>query len=95
MNNRGLETLENLNDIEKLDWLSFPYKWSNSADATLKRNCFEYLAKKLKALEIIKEKRVCTEILFVSQSVEVYNDMVDEPYKLTQEEYKLLKEVLE
>ena len=50
--------------------------------------------KKLKALEIIKEKEVDVFIFLHSGYLETYNDMVEDNRKLTQEEYDLLKEVL-
>ena len=51
--------------------------------------------RKLQALEIIKEKEVNVFIFLHSGDLETYNDMVEENRKLTQEEYNLLKEVLE
>ena len=50
--------------------------------------------KKLKALEIIKEKEVDVFIFLHSGYLETYNDIVEDNRKLTQEEYDLLKEVL-
>lgn len=55
--------------------------------------------KKLKAFEIIKKKRVFIGELLQSDSLEEYNDYVEEQGrydedKLTQEEYDLLKEAL-
>ena len=57
------------------------------------------VAKKLKALEIIKEKRVDIALLLDCDSIENYNYRVDEKWKqttqrLTKAEYDLLKEVL-
>ena len=52
------------------------------------------LEKKLKALEIIKEKQVDVFIFLHSGDLETYNDMVEDNRKLTQEEYDLLKEEL-
>ena len=51
---------------------------------------------KLKALEIIKEKRVDVDYLIESVSLEEYNKHIQYCYGslLTQEEYDLLKEVL-
>ena len=49
---------------------------------------------KLKALEIIKEKRVNVQALFYSSSCEDYNKHYTHYEDLTQEEYNLLKEVL-
>lgn len=51
--------------------------------------------KKLKALEIIKEKRVNVGLLLRCATVERYNKGICyEPRHLTKEEYNLLKEVL-
>ena len=51
--------------------------------------------KKLKALEIIKEKKVDCLLIVISQTVMDYNDMCEEDnVKLTKEEFNLLKEVL-
>ena len=50
--------------------------------------------KKIKALEIIKEKEVDVFIFLHSGDLETYNDIVEDNRKLTQEEYDLLKEVL-
>lgn len=52
--------------------------------------------KKLKALEIIKEKRVDVAELVVSCDLKAYNYLfrLVEKWQLTQEEYDLLKEVL-
>ena len=49
---------------------------------------------KLKALEIIKKKRVNIQALFYSSSCEDYNKHYNHYEDLTQEEYELLKEVL-
>jgi len=48
--------------------------------------------KKLKALEIIKEKRVNVRFLISCKTLKEYNDVISD--HLTQEEYDLLKEVL-
>ena len=51
----------------------------------------------LKALEIIKRKRVDVGSLVVSANVETYNELLRmvEPWQLTQDEFDLLNEVLE
>lgn len=54
----------------------------------------EETQKKLKALEIIKEKEVDMFIFLHSGDLETYNDMVEDNRKLTQEEFNLLREVL-
>jgi hypothetical protein len=50
--------------------------------------------KKLKALEIIKNKRVDFGYLIISDDLKDFNEGLDRKWKLTQEEYDLLKEVL-
>ena len=59
--------------------------------------CLKTIEKELKALEIIKNKRVNVNLLLAkieSPSPAFYNMVVGLKYKLTQEEYDLLKEVL-
>ena len=50
--------------------------------------------KKLKALEIIKGKEVNVFVLLHSVNLKIYNDIVEDNRKLTQEKYDLLKEAL-
>lgn len=50
--------------------------------------------KKLKALEIIKGKEVNVFLLLHSRNLKIYNDIVEDNRKLTQEKYDLLKEAL-
>lgn len=50
--------------------------------------------KKDKALEIIKDKRVQVGDLLYSSCLEAYNGGRDKVYRLFQEEYDLLREVL-
>lgn len=50
--------------------------------------------KKLKALEIIKKKEVNIFVLLHSGNLKIYNDIVEDNRKLTQEKYDLLKKVL-
>lgn len=47
-----------------------------------------------KAIDILKNKRVDVDILLCSETLEEFNDGYHEEYRLTQEEYDLLKEVL-
>lgn len=75
--------------------------WEYNDDFNYK-NDLDIIETALKALEIIKEKRVAINILYMSSSAYVYNELYEvviipsgkEPkweYKLTQEEYDLLK----
>ena len=50
--------------------------------------------KKLKALEIIKNKRVDFGYLIISDDLKDFNEGLDRKWKLAQEEYDLLKEFL-
>ena len=52
------------------------------------------IEKALKALEIIKNKQVNVFVLLHSGNLKIYNDIVEDDRKLTQEKYELLKEVL-
>ena len=47
-----------------------------------------------KAFNIIKEKRVDVSWLVISDDLKEYNEGLERKWKLTQEEYDLLKEVL-
>lgn len=51
--------------------------------------------KKARAFDIIKEKRVNIDYLRSCKSLEDYNNILIEKWQLTQEEYDLLKEVLD
>lgn len=58
-----------------------------------KDECCNIIEKELKALEIIKEKKVNIKLLLIDKDCELYN--MNYGYEdLTQEEYELLKEVL-
>ena len=58
---------------------------------------YNTIEKELKALEIIKKKKVFVAYLMKCDSADEYNTalfMVEEQYHLTEEEYNMLKEVL-
>lgn len=80
-----LEALRNLTQIA--------YGSSDDIDDKIK-NYFELIEKSLKALEIIKKKKVDVWFILISNSVEDYNLNSGCKYPLTQEQYDLLKEVL-
>ena len=65
-------------------------EYQHIIETALKRN-----NKLEKALEIIKEKRVDVSYLVISEDLHDYNEGLDRKWKLTQEEYELLKEELE
>lgn len=93
------------NAIKRLEKLDEPKKivgsisFEQSMENYVKNNC-PSIAKKLKALDIIKEKRVDTTSLFIcfeKYDLETFNMSVNgakEEKPLTQEEFNLLKEVL-
>lgn len=54
----------------------------------------EQLKKSLEVLEIIKNKQVNVFVLLHSGNLKIYNDIVEDNRKLTQEKYDFLKEVL-
>ena len=57
--------------------------------------CFSnIIEKELKALEIIKKKRVLIDVLLELNTLEDYNEFKSKKEQLTQEEYDLLREVL-
>lgn len=58
-------------------------------------NCYETIYKCLKALEVIKKKTVDIWLIQNKKTLKQYNSMVDESRQLTEEEFNLLKEVLE
>lgn len=89
MKKTALEHFQDIKEIEVADgqWLTIknllPYK------------C-EQVEKSLKALEIIKEKYVNVDLLSDVDSLEEYNSEIMWSYqRLTEEEFNLLKEVLE
>lgn len=74
----------------------------NEMDKDIKSNLREWVLKnafpkELKELKIIKDKRVCVWAIVMARNVDEYNfSIVNEIAKpLTQEEFKLLKEVLQ
>lgn len=87
---KGLEALKELN-------LYIPYYVSDLYQNTIDENYY-IIEKELKALEIIKNKEINIHALLLHlkrfDSPAGYNALVGEKYKLTQEEYDLLKEVL-
>lgn len=86
-----------LNDFYNfIDKKHFDDAWGHGQGS--KDETYDILKKHLEALEIIKEKRVQVHILLESNDVKEYNESVyvceGMKYKLTQEEYELLKEVM-
>ena len=91
-----------LNDYYNfLDTESFENAYGHGKGS--KKYIYEVLEKHLKALEIIKEKRVDIAILLESESLYDYNDYMSScdmyneygnSRQLTQDEFDLLKEVL-
>ena len=58
------------------------------------QSCANTIEKELKALEIIKSKEVSISYFKIGISLEHWNETFEKKYRLTQEEYDLLKEVL-
>ena len=85
---KGLEALKELEDyyIEKSDIITVYVGDTEQC---------EIIEKELKALEIIRKKKVNCLYIAVCKSVNEYNNIIPcENDELTQEEYDLLKEVL-
>jgi len=81
---------------KELDIIETALKRLESVDRVGEMFCCD-VDKKLKALEIIKEKGVNIYLLNETDNVEEYNELIKSHYgmkQLTQEEYDLLKEVL-
>ena len=84
---KGLEALEKIVD---------EIKWTHNDGKTLTRfdkEQVDIIEKELKALEILKNKKTDINLL-LNNGLDFYNSCFY-PRKLTQEEYELLKEVLE
>lgn len=84
--NKGLEAFERIKNIT--------YDRTDLYGIEEYRKSLDTIEKSLKALEIIKEKRVNIHLLILSDSLEKYNFNLLPYRKLTQEEYDLLKEIL-
>ena len=83
---KELEALERLYCAGRLD-LDYVLNGKQNQD-------YKIIETALKALEIIKRKEVNVFVLLHSGNLKIYNDMVEDNRKLTQEKYDLLKEVL-
>ena len=83
---KELEALERLYCAGRLD-LDYVLNGKQNQD-------YKIIEKALKALEIIKNKEVNVFVLLHSGNLKIYNDIVEDNRKLTQEKYDLLKEVL-
>ena len=83
MMNKELKALEKLTKIHSYDEFN---------------ECYNIIENGLKALEIIKEKEINIHALLLHlkrfNSPEGYNVLVGDKYKITQEEYDVLEEVL-
>ena len=83
---KELEALERLFCAGRLD-LDYVLNGKQNQD-------YKIIEKALKALEIIKNKEVNVFVLLHSGNLKIYNDIVEDNRKLTQEKYDLLKEAL-
>lgn len=92
--NKGIEALEELKTLKGLEALE-ELKQNNIDDTHMfDYILFDIIEKYLKALEIIKDKKVC--VMWLKNGLSSYNSttaLYDLPI-LTQEEYDLLKEVI-
>ena len=84
-----------MNGLEKLKTIRHIHDMECGKDKTIDKD-FDIIEKELKALEIIKEKKVNCYLLINSENLKDYNECVDDTTekRLTQEEYDLLKEEL-
>ena len=86
--------------LEALDGLRFDVSMSQDIKYIEANKECDIIEKELKALEIIKKKEVNVNTLInciigAIEPLEFYNEKVSANLKLTQQEYDLLKEVLE
>ena len=87
---KGLDTLKTIRHIDEME---------HGKDKSM-NNAFDIIEKELKALEIIKNKKVACLLIWLMErhtkecALRLYNEPCDENRKLTKEEYDLLKEVL-
>ena len=72
-------------ELEALNKIAYRYGYDEN---------IKIIEKSLKALEIIKKKQVNVFLLH-SVDLETYNDMIADNRYLTQEEFNVLKEVLQ
>ena len=72
-------------ELEALNKIAYRYGYDEN---------IKIIEKSLKALEIIKNKQVNVFLLH-SVDLETYNDMIADNRNLTQEEFNVLKEVLQ
>ena len=89
---KGLEALKNILNQELIK----PNKYRKTIGDIASVGQVITIQKELKALEIIKEKRVNCYLIINSENLKDYNECVDDTTekRLTQEEYDLLKEVV-
>ncbi len=89
MNKTPLEHFQDIKEFEVAD------EQGLTVEGLLPYKC-EQVEKSLKALEIIKEKYVDVDLLWDVGSLEEYNSEIMFSYQiLTEEEFNLLREVLE
>lgn len=87
----GKTSLEHFQDIKELEVAG---EQGLTVENLLPYKC-KQVEKSLKALEIIKEKTVDIWLIQNKKTLKQYNSMVDESRQLTEEEFNLLKAVLE
>ena len=79
----GLKSLERIENEYYID------------EAVFYKEDFKQVRKELNALEIIKKKTVDIWLIQNKKTLKQYNLLVDESRQLTEEQFNLLKEVLE
>ena len=84
-------TLEHFQDIKELEVADGP---EITVEDLLPYKC-EQVEKSLKALEIIIKKKVNILLLELAENVNEYNERIVPNGRLTEEEFDLLKEMLE
>lgn len=90
---KGLEALKEL-----LEYVNFENRHDSKSEKAVSN--FDIIEKELKALEIIKNKKVAYLFMWLIEkhnkkcALRLYNEPCEEDRKITEEEYDLLKEVL-
>lgn len=97
---KALEKLDHTICLNRIDWGIDKYDHCDCKNVEEFVECYDIAEKALRALKIIKEKKVEVNILEFCETCEEYNDFIkhrvwfQEEYILTQEEYELVKEVI-
>jgi len=82
-------------ELSPLGWLNYYKNKLQSSSQTFRPNGFDIIETALKGIEIIKDKRVNLEYLKCCETYRQYCLVCSYGNEITQEEFDLLKEVLE